>query len=125
MAPIDEAHFIALWHQGLKTAGIAARLGLPQGSIVLRRETRRIQQVLIMMVSLVSLFQHANSGLRAALSCTSEGKDARPLADPLLGRDSGLIVLKPQYGTQGNDHPSGARCPSIMHHADAPADATR
>jgi hypothetical protein len=30
MTPADEATFIALWHEGLETAAIAARLDIPR-----------------------------------------------------------------------------------------------
>jgi hypothetical protein len=33
MTPADEAHFIALWQQGLETAAIAERLGIPRGTV--------------------------------------------------------------------------------------------
>ena len=33
MTPTDEATFIALWQQGLETAEIAQRLGIPRGTV--------------------------------------------------------------------------------------------
>jgi hypothetical protein len=33
MTPADEAHFIALWQQGLETAEIALRMGIPRGAV--------------------------------------------------------------------------------------------
>jgi hypothetical protein len=42
MTPADEAEFIALWTQGLETATIAQRLGIPKGTVQSR--AHRLQQ---------------------------------------------------------------------------------
>ena len=42
MTPADEATFIALWTQGLATAEMAERLGVPRGTIQSR--AHRLQQ---------------------------------------------------------------------------------
>jgi DNA-directed RNA polymerase specialized sigma24 family protein len=42
MTPDAEAHFIALWPQGLETAAIAAQLGIPRGTVSSR--AHRLQQ---------------------------------------------------------------------------------
>jgi DNA-binding IclR family transcriptional regulator len=42
MTPTDEARFIALWNEGLETAAIAQRLGIPRGTVQSR--AHRLQQ---------------------------------------------------------------------------------
>jgi hypothetical protein len=37
--PADEAHFIALWNQGLESAAIAQQLGIPRGTVASRAHT--------------------------------------------------------------------------------------
>jgi hypothetical protein len=41
MTPADEATFIALWQQGMETATIACRLGIPHSRIASRAHTLR------------------------------------------------------------------------------------